>query len=217
MYFETGWEPLYVRRKHTRLKTIRKVNHNLAPDYMLDIFPSIRSHTSNYVTRNSQDYSIPKCRLQIYENSFVPTAIQEWNALTVETRQSETLSKFMNSISNTTKLPPLYFSFGDRRLNIIHTRIRHHCILNKDLFRCNIIDSPLCTCGSVEDEYHYFFSCNKYRNARHELFDKIFMINKLHIVNTHVLLWGDSALSNKENEYLFSLIHTFIKHSNRFN
>jgi hypothetical protein len=142
LYFETGWEPLYIKRKHTRLKTIRKVNYNLAPGYILDIFPNIRSHASNYVTRNSQDYSIPKCRLHIYKNSFVSTAIQKWNALPLETRQSETLSKFIKFISNTTKSPPLYFSIGDRRLNIIHTRIRRHCILNKDLFRCNIIESP---------------------------------------------------------------------------
>ena len=110
-----------------------------------------------------------------------------------------------------------YFSFGERHLNIIHTRLRHNCILNKDLFRCNIIGSPLCTCGSVEDDYHYFFSCNKYRNARYELFNKIFNIEKLKIVNTHVLLWGDPSLSNEENEYLFSLIHIFIKQSSRFN
>jgi hypothetical protein len=43
----------YTREENKRLKKICKVNRSLAPDYMLDIFPSIRSHTSNYVTRNS--------------------------------------------------------------------------------------------------------------------------------------------------------------------
>ena len=123
LYFETGWEPLHIRRKTARLKTLCKVNRSLAPDYLSDIFPSIRSHSSNYVTRNFQDYSTPKCRLQIYKNSFVPRVIQEWNSLPLETRQSETLSNFVKCISNSKKSPPLYFSIGERRLNIIHTRL----------------------------------------------------------------------------------------------
>ena len=67
-------------------------------------------------------------------------------------------------------------------------------LTNKDLFRCNIINSPLCTCGKIEDEYHYFFTCPRYNVARNVLFNNIFSIDKLHIVNTHVLLWGDNSI-----------------------
>jgi hypothetical protein len=38
------------------------------------------------------------------------------------------------------------------------TDLRHNCVLNKDLFRCNIINSSLCTCDKIEDAYHFFFS-----------------------------------------------------------
>ena len=75
LYFKTGWEPLIVRRR-TKLKTIMyKIYHNMVPDYLQNILPSIRSQESNYATRQSQNYSIPKCRLNIYKSSFVPLAI----------------------------------------------------------------------------------------------------------------------------------------------
>ena len=70
---------------------------------------------------------------------------------------------------------------------IIHTKLRHKCALNSDLFRCNIIDSPHCSCGKAEDTYHYFLTCTQYSALRNE----IFCIENLNIVNTHVLLWGD--------------------------
>lgn len=72
----------------------------------------------------------------------------------------------------------------DRFYNIIHTKLRHNCILNCDFFRYNIIESPSCTCGKVEDTYHYFFSCTKYARARDELFNNVFKIRNLNIVNT---------------------------------
>ena len=136
----------------------------------------------------SQNYSIPKYRLNIYKSSFVPVAIDAWNTIPLEIRQSSSLNSFKNSFKNSKNAPPSYFSHGERYWNIVHTRLRHNCVLNKDLFRCNIIDSPLCSCGKPEDAYHFFFSCNKYSVSRNELFNVIFRMESLHIVDTRVLL-----------------------------
>jgi hypothetical protein len=147
LYFETGWEPLTYRRKLTRLKTMYKMDKHLTPNYLKDIFPS---NTSSYNTRNIINYNVPKCKLQIYKNSYVPTVINEWNSLPVEIKTSESVLSFMNRLKNKRgNSPPPYFSCGNRHLNIIHTRLRHNCVLNKDLFRCNITNSPLCTCGKI--------------------------------------------------------------------
>ena len=191
LYLETGWEPLNQRRKLTRLKTMYKVDKQLTPNYLRDIFPS---KFSSYNTRNTLNYSVPKCKLQLYKHSFVPTVINEWNSLPENIKTSESIVTFMNKVKTKQNSPPVYFACGIRRLNILHTRLRHNCILNKDLFRCNIINSPLCTCGKIEDEYHYFFTCPRYKDARNVLFNNIFKINNLHIVNTHVLLWGDNSI-----------------------
>ena len=61
--------------------------------------PNIRSKESMYVTRQSQNYNIPKSRLNIYKSSFVPKAIDEWNAIPLEIRQSSTLASFKNSLN----------------------------------------------------------------------------------------------------------------------
>ena len=79
------------------------------------------------------------------------------------------------------------------------------------------IDSPFCTCGKIEDTYHHFFSYVKYARARDELSNNVFIICNLNIVNTHVLLWGDASISDKDNEHLFSLVHKYIKKSKRLN
>ena len=98
----------------------------------------------------------------MYKTSFVPTVIGEWNTLPQEIRDAPSLKSFsqkiishVNEINN--NHPPAYFSHGDRTLNILHTKLRHNCILNCELHRYNIIDSPYCTCGKIEDTYHYFF------------------------------------------------------------
>ena len=90
----------------------------------------------------------------------------------METRQSDSIRIFKKQLAaifayndcNTAahKSRPEFYSFGDRYTNIIHTKLRHNCALNSDLFRCNIIDSPLGSCGKAEDTYHYFFTCTQY-------------------------------------------------------
>lgn len=52
-----------------------KIDRNFLPNYVMDIFANKRVNASNYFTRNAQNYSIPKCRLQFYKSSFVPTVV----------------------------------------------------------------------------------------------------------------------------------------------
>ena len=77
----------------------------------------------------------------------VLTVISEWNTLPQEIRDEPSHKTFsqkiisqVNEINN--NHPPVYFSYGDRTHNILHTKLRHNCILNCDLHRYNIIDSP---------------------------------------------------------------------------
>ena len=98
LYFETGWDPLSTRRKISRLKTMYKIDRHLLPDYISNIFPKKRTNISIYNTRNSENYSIPKCRLQLYKCSFIPTVVNEWNALSVETRQSDSIRIFKKQL-----------------------------------------------------------------------------------------------------------------------
>ena len=56
--------------------------------------------------------------------------------------------------------PKSIFSFGSRRAQILHARLRLGCSsLNFDLHRRSIVDSPLCSCGSVETVDHFLLHC----------------------------------------------------------
>ena len=54
-----------------------KNHNNSVPDYLKQIFPSTRGSLSRYNTRNTSDFSIPKCRLQVFKKYFVPDVINQ--------------------------------------------------------------------------------------------------------------------------------------------
>ena len=144
LYFETGLDPLSTRRNLSRLKTMYNIDRNLLTDNITNIFPKKRTNTSIYNTRNSENYSFPKCRLQLFKCSFIPTVVNEWNALSVDTHQSDSIRIFKKQLAanfaynncNTTahKSRPEFYSLGDIYTNIIHTKLHHNCALNSDLF-----------------------------------------------------------------------------------
>ena len=216
LYSETGLEPLVTRRRTAKLTTMFKVHNNVVPDYLKQIFPKTRGIESTYNTRNTEDYSIPKCRLETFKKSFVPSAINTWNSLSKDVRDTTSISKFKTRICSHPSKPPSYFSYGKRYLNITHTKLRHSSILNNDLYRRNIIDSPNCSCGQIEDVYHFFFVCKKYERPRNCLLNNILQYNHLAIVNSHLLLFGNDSLSVDVNNKIFHCVQRFIRDSGRF-
>uniref|UniRef100_K1Q1Q3 Uncharacterized protein n=1 Tax=Magallana gigas TaxID=29159 RepID=K1Q1Q3_MAGGI len=38
---------------------------------------------------NSQNYSLPKCRLHVYKSSLIPTVIGKWNSLPLHMREQK--------------------------------------------------------------------------------------------------------------------------------
>ena len=161
MYFETGWQPLSDRRKQSKLIIMHKIHNSCVPKYLSEIIPNTRGNDSAYRTRNSENYTLPKCRLDVFKKSFVPDTIHLWNSVSLDIRRETSVNKFKTLLSGLYQTciskPPSYYSFGKRKLNIIHTKLRHCCILNHDLFKLNIVVSDKCSCGAVEDAYNFFF------------------------------------------------------------
>ena len=109
---------------------------------------------------------------------------------------------------------PKYFYFGDRRSQVLHTRLRTKCSsLNHDLFLKRITDTPLCRCGSVENTQHFFMTCYLYRAERNELFAAI---SKYCQVSMDTLLYGNNTLSNEIKSDLFAAVHKYIHDTKRF-
>ena len=86
--------------------------------------------------------------------------------MTIETQQRLTHCH----LNHNKKVVPRHFYIGHRKLQVLHTRLRTKCsALNYDLFIKDIVASPLCRCGEVENAEHYFLKCSFYRNQRAEL------------------------------------------------
>jgi hypothetical protein len=85
--------------------------------------------------------------------------------------------------------------------------------LNQHLFKRNIFPSPLCQCGKVESNYHFFFECQRYVDSRACFLNTLFTICS---ATLQTLLNGDPNISDDSNRRLFEAIHTYIRESRRF-
>ena len=125
-----------------------------------------------------------------YSNSFLPSVVRDWNSLPCADRDTDTINYFKQSLNQNMVCVPKYCYTGKRKLQILHTRIRTGCSsLNFDLYSKNIVDSPLCTCGSgnIENADHFFLRCPLYINQRTELTNSILFYTTMTL---NVLLSG---------------------------
>ena len=122
--------------------------------------------------RNRNDYAVPRCRL--YQSSSIPSVINLWNSLDNDTRNTRTFDSFKINIKSKVVLAkiPAQFLVGDRRHNILYTRLRRSCSsLKYDLFRSNIITDSRCVCGfTMKDASHFLLNCRLYIEQRTVLF-----------------------------------------------
>ena len=159
LYFETGWENLGDRRQIRKLTLIYKIVNGDAPSYLINLLPNRVNNITAYNLRNSNDFDIPFSRLCSYENSYFPSTLKLWNELDPQVRTLPTISHFKSNIKTIPDKIPDYTNVGERKYNIMLTRIRHRSSsLKADLYGVNIIPSPACSCGApTENADHYFF------------------------------------------------------------
>ena len=137
------------------------MTHSLTPEYLSCLVPEPISNISSYNLRNSNNFRAINTRTSQYYQSFLPSTVRSWNDLPVEAHLYNTLNSFKHFLNKETARVPQHFYTGSRKAQILHTRLRTKCSsLNLDLFMKNITDSPLCSCGSVEDAQHFFFHCH---------------------------------------------------------
>ena len=111
---------------------------NISPSYLSALVPPSISDISSYNLRNANNLQTVETRTRQYYTSFLPSVIREWNGLSEETRNASSISVFKTHLDQNIIVPqiPKYFYIGDRRLQMLHTRLRTNCsALNQDLFR----------------------------------------------------------------------------------
>ena len=174
--------------KH-RLLLLYKMFNNLSPEYLSSLVPPTVNNISRYNLRNAHNIQTIDSRTTQYFNSFLPSSIREWNNLSLDVRNSDSIIIFKLKLNSDIKHIHRYFYAGNRRAQVLHTRFRTKCSsLNDDLFQKRINDSPLCRCGNVENTDHYFLCCQFYHAQRAEL---IHEISQLTLVTLQILLFGN--------------------------
>ena len=216
LYEETKWKTLEERRRKHKLTLFYKMVNNLSPSYLSSLVPQPVNAVSAYNLRNSNNIQNVPARSNYYYNSFLPSTIRDWNSLPVDTRNSESLASFKRKLNSriTRTFVPKYYYTGNRKLQVLHTRLRTNCSsLNHDLFLKNITDSPLCRCGGIENVEHFFMSCPLYFNQRADLITSISVHTT---VSLPIVLHGNSMLSFDINSVIFEAVQKYIKDTKRF-
>ena len=214
LYTETGWETLESRRNKHKLTLFYKMKSGMSPHYLTTLIPPIVGNTSTYNLPNANDIGMVHANSQLYYNSFLPSVIRKWNELPEDTRQSSNIASFKTHLNRERIAPPSYYCAGTRDGQIYHTRLRTSCsTLNHHLYPKNIIQSPLCACGAVENTKHFLFECQRYDEIRQEM---IADVSNFCAPTVNVLLFGDASLSANINRIIFCAVQKFILKSKRF-
>ena len=103
--------------------------HGHDPFYLCDLLPPLVRDVANYPVRNRNDYTVPRCRLSLYQSSLIPSVINHWNSLDNETRNIRTYDMLKINLKRKVVLLkiPGYFLVGDRISNILYSRLRSTC------------------------------------------------------------------------------------------
>ena len=214
LMLEAGWETLEERRRKHKLVLFYKMTKGLVPEYLASMVPQQVGQTCTYNLRNSNNINTIPSRTSLYASSFLPASVHLWNSLPNETRNCNSINSFKYFLNKDKPKCNKSFYYGKRRLQIIHTRLRTSCSsLNEHLYLKNIVNSPMCRCGAIENAKHFFFSCLFYSHIRPEL---IYNIQTITTPSTDVILNGDPNTTFENNLKLFDAVHKYIESSGRF-
>ena len=180
----------------------------------MQLLPPRVQQFSRYPLRNSEDFAISVTRTATYYNSFLPTALRDWNVLSLDTLNAPTLNSFKHTLRNNQILFPKYFDtlHVSRIAQILHNCIRLECSsLNSHLFKKNLIDNQLCSCGSMETTSHFFSSCPRYTAHRQQ-----YLSNLPHEQSVSLLLRGDPNQPCTVNNIILKHAQLYVLATKRF-
>ena len=137
--------------------------------YLSDIVPQSVNTISHCNLQNGNDLESVASRTNQYYNSFLPSVVREWNDLTNDVRQSDSLHSFKYNLNRERTKVPKHFYSGARKAQILHTRLRTICrSLNDDLYSKNLNDSPLWKIPTI-----FFLQCSYYNEQRTTLLNSV--------------------------------------------
>ena len=212
LHADLCWESLQSRRRKHRLLIFYKMVNKLTPDSLSGLVPPYINENNPYNLRNNDGIRHIYARTNLYYNSFLPATIRDWNNLPQEVRQADSIQSFKTFLNSNTRLPPPHYGAGTRLGQILHTRLRLECSpLNEHLYRRNLVNSPLCSCGEIENTTHFIFNCPLYSVPR-----QTYLAELTQHCTLKDLLYGKEGVNSTVNEDVFVRVQNFIIHSKKF-
>ena len=98
---DLGWETLQNRRKKHRLVTFYKMTNGLTPQYLTDLVPQRVHEVAGRRLRNDNDFVTPRSKTNLYQNSFLPKTVRDWNNLPIGIKSASSLNSFKISSTET--------------------------------------------------------------------------------------------------------------------
>ena len=181
------------------------------------IFNRITEHRPTQYNLRNDNIKVPKCRLNLFKNSFFIRAITLWNNLPNEIKSIESYNLFKLRILPKKKINKTFY-YGPRFFNIHLARIRMGCsLLNSHLcLLLHVIESPICNCGFYnENPKHYFLECPLFQHERATMLRKISNITQ-NEVNLNTILFGDKNESFHTNKNILDCIFEYMNNTQRF-
>ena len=212
MYSDTGIEPLQLRRDRRKLTMMFKIQTKKCPLTLQELKPKSTRERTHRALRSDSNPSLIKAKTESFNTSFLPETIRMWNKLPEDKKNAGSVEQFKEAIRPKKTIIPRYVYGGDRRAQILHTRLRlRRSDLNEEMFEVNLINTPWCDCGEdIEDAEHFLTKCRRYNDIRKELAIDVRQYS------TEELLKGNTAFEEKENEKIFKEVQNFILKSKRF-
>ena len=188
--------------------------NDLTPSYLSSLVPQSINNLSQYSLRNADNLQSIHARTNLYFQSFLPSVVRKWNDLSDEAKRFSSVTSFKNYLNRNRTSIPKFFYTGNRKTQILHTRLRTKCSsLNSDLYYKNITESPFCRCGQVENSHHYLRCCPFYTAQRNELFNAV---SEYQTISLNLLLYGDASLPYTTNVLIFEKVQKYISDTKRF-
>ena len=152
-----------------------------------------------------------QAKQKLYSDSFIPVTIRQWNILPQSARNAQSLQVFKTKLQTQKHKPTINYNSGARINQILHCLLRFGCSsLNHDLYRKNIINSPLCTCGQLETQAHYLLYTLPKLHCTKKL-QKLAMPNNCQ----QFTIWRRQITSGITVQIVMSL-HNYITSTKRF-
>ena len=159
-----------------------------------------------------------KVKKTLYSSIIHPFGYSKWHGFhrnpLCYIKSTPSLLSFKHKLEKDTSKTPKYYYCGDRISQILHTRLRTGCnALRYYLYNRNLVPDALCFCGTVENNFHFLLECQKYNVMRREMLQTV---SRFTDVSEMVLLFGESNLSDTNNELVFKAVHRYIHQTKRF-